>query len=359
MLTHSKNPRSKEQDSEIVVVLGGSGFIGRAIVRKLLSTGSCIVTATSRTARVANNYQSEALRWTTCDVLNPNSVIAAIGGADCVINCYRDDIGEGESARAIANVLNACQLNGVKKLIYFSSIAVYGAASGDIDEWTPPLSPINWYGRAKSEAERACWSRASPSFHVAILRPTLVYGPDGEEWILRFARSIKSGTLADLGADGEGIANLIYVEDLASICAILVLSPVPQFSTLIVNGSERVTFNEYFEEIRRAINGECDELSFQAKLLRKLSSKSRRPARGVFKVLRVLFRPLRGKFKYFDGLFNSVEQLIQRQPEDGSKSDYCRTVFFSAAQAQARGLRADTPLREGIAKALEKQRWRG
>jgi nucleoside-diphosphate-sugar epimerase len=345
--------------SRTILVIGGSGFIGRAVVQQLVSTEACKVVAASRKIRVTDNLQSYNLRWTSCDVMDQSSVVAATDGIDCVINCYRDDVSEAESAKAIANILNACETNKVKKLIYFSSVAIYGGASGNVDEWTPPLPPINWYGRAKSQAERACQSKASPSFHVAILRPTIVYGPGGEEWFLRFMRSIKSGALGDLGANGEGIANLIYVDDLARMCSKLALSPMPQFSISIANGCERVTFNDYFNEIRRALGRDCDQPSPQLELLRKVVSKCRRPARVALKFLRLMSRPLLGNSNYVERLFSSLAQAIQHRPEDSAEHGYCGNTYFSSAQAQALGLHADTRLREGVARAMEWQRARG
>jgi nucleoside-diphosphate-sugar epimerase len=155
-----------------ILVIGGSGFIGQAVVRALVSSGNCEVISASRTPDDSEHHQACAHH--SVDVMDQASVILATVGIDCVVNCYRDNAGESDSARAIANILKACEVNKVKKLIYLSSIAVYGGATGEVHEWTPPSSPIHWYGRAKSQAERACQAQSSSSFRVVVLRPSLV-----------------------------------------------------------------------------------------------------------------------------------------------------------------------------------------
>jgi nucleoside-diphosphate-sugar epimerase len=341
----------RDDRSITVLVIGGTGFIGNAVVRELASTDSCNVVATSRNNRAVQNTSSRDLRWIPCDVMDQSSVVAATVGVDCVVNCYRDDANEAESAKAIANVLRACEINNVKKLVYLSSATVYGAATGNVDEWTPPLSPINWYGRAKSQAERACHAKVSPSFHVAILRPTLVYGPAGEEWFLRFMRSIKAGALGNLGENGEGIANLIYVVDLARMCSKLALSPIPQYSICIANGYERVTFNRYFDEIRRALGDNCDQPSSRLILLRKVASRCRRPARGVLKVLRQTSRPVLAN--HFEPFFSRASQVIQQRPEDVIEHGYSSRTYFSPARAKTLGLEATIGISAGVASSLQ------
>jgi nucleoside-diphosphate-sugar epimerase len=340
-----------EADEPItVLVIGGAGFIGSAVVRELISTRSCRVIATSRNSRVAQDPSSYGPRWVSCDVMDQRSVVAATVGVDCVINCYRDDAGEAESAKAIANVLDACEINHVRKLVYLSSIAVYGAAGGDVDEWTPPSAPISWYGRAKSRAERACEKRASPSLNVAILRPTLVYGPAGEEWFLRFARSIACGALGNIGQNGEGIANLIYVGDLARMCSKLARSSVPRFSICIANGSERVTFNRYFDEISGALGAARNQPSSGSRLLRNVASICRRPARGLLKILRLISRPAPSGL--LEPMLGRAAKLIEQRPEDIVAYGYRDLTYYSPAYARTLGLESTTTLAAGVANSV-------
>lgn len=75
---------------------------------------------------------------------------------------------------AVSTARKAAQ-DGVGQFLYLSSMSVYGADSGAIDQHTP-LSPKNEYGRSKQMAEEQLSQLRSPQFRVCILRPPMVYG---------------------------------------------------------------------------------------------------------------------------------------------------------------------------------------
>lgn len=64
---------------------------------------------------------------------------------------------------------------GVKQFVYFSSMSVYGLVVGHITADTP-VNPVTNYGKSKWEAEQALRALADDSFHVAVLRPPMIYG---------------------------------------------------------------------------------------------------------------------------------------------------------------------------------------
>ena len=75
---------------------------------------------------------------------------------------------------AVSTARKAAQ-DGVGQFLYLSSMSVYGADSGAIEQHTP-LSPKNAYGRSKQMAEEQLSQLRSPQFRVCILRPPMVYG---------------------------------------------------------------------------------------------------------------------------------------------------------------------------------------
>lgn len=336
----------------VVLVIGGTGFIGSAVVRALRIEGHRVISS----SRAATTSTNDTI---SLDVLDRDAVMSATSGIDCVVNCYRDSQSEQESAIAIANILDCCKANGVKKLVQFSSVAVYGNAEGLVDEWTPPVEPISWYGKAKSVAERACHAKASSTFHIAILRPTLVYGPRGEEWFTSFLTSIASGHLGNLGPKGKGFANLIYVDDVAAMCATLVRSQIPPFSIAIANGSERVTFNSYFDEIRRVLGHEDRPTQISHSLMRKPIALSRRLGRGALKVARRSISFFIRNELLQKRIFHGIEHVLRSRPEDDVARRYCTTTFYVSRQAGLMNLRASTPLHEGVANSVNWARHAG
>ena len=337
-----------DEGSLTVLVLGGTGFIGRRVAGALRARGHKVIVA-SRSP--SESVDEAGLRRIRVDVLDRAALTTAAAGADCVVNCYRDGVSEAESAIAIANILHACAAAGVPRLVTLSSIAVYGSAEGVVDEWTPPVAPVNWYGRAKSAAERACHAAASEAFRVAVLRPTLVYGPGGGEWFLPFMRSVRAGRLRGLGAAGKGYANLIYVDDLAQMCRSLAVGAIPPFSIAIANGDDVVSYNQYFDTIAEALGIAADGHDPQP-LAAAGVVRARRLGRGGLKVLRRVARPVAGRMAPVDRLLRSAEAALRQRPEDAPPGSYAGDTRYVSRTAAGLGLAAPTPLREGVARSL-------
>jgi nucleoside-diphosphate-sugar epimerase len=188
-----------------------------------------------------------------CDLDNASSLRSAMAGQSVVIHCARDVTNErGRKPASIVSLIDSAKKSGVERFIYISSVAVYGQVSGVVTELTPPNPPISPYGENKLRAEKECEATATKDFRVVVLRPTLVYGPYGEEWTARYVRDLVGGRLTRLGAAGEGTANLVYIDDLARFCAHLTTSNIEPFTLLNVNGEDHLSFNQYFERMSAA-----------------------------------------------------------------------------------------------------------
>jgi nucleoside-diphosphate-sugar epimerase len=338
--------------SNRILVLGATGFIGNAVVDELIRAGVASIRAAARSIPPERFWKHASVEAKSCDVLDFKSVLNAVIDVDVVINCYRDAGNEEESAIAINNVLDACGKSGVKKMIYLSSVAVYGSAEGLVLEDTVPVEPVNWYGNAKRQAEMACCRRVSPEFSVAVVRPSLVSGPGGEEWSGRFIKSVQAGKLMNLGPRGDGTANLVFVSDLARFCVLLAIGPTPQFSICNVNGIRVHSFNEYFDEIRRALEIDIPPAGRKSELIAQLKASGRRLARGTLKILRRILELLLLRNKQIDSFFDGLENLSRRRPEDGINRIYKTMVYYSPERAESMGFKQITSLRDGVAASI-------
>jgi nucleoside-diphosphate-sugar epimerase len=192
-----------------VLVLGASGFVGRRIVAAMVDRhGPQAVIAGVR--RLGSEPAGvEARIVDACDM---GAVEAAAQGTTHIINCVMgSDRAIIESARTAIAAAERLKLDG---LVHFSSVAVYGDLEGDIHEDAAQGSGVDSYGAAKVEAEAVL--RASPYRNVTMLRPGLVHGPGSALWTDRIARLLRAGRLGHLGARGEGVCNLVHVDDVAA-----------------------------------------------------------------------------------------------------------------------------------------------
>jgi nucleoside-diphosphate-sugar epimerase len=174
------------------VVSGGTGFVGRFIVERLLAEGH-EVTVTARNAPSARLF-SAPVRF-VLDHLDPDEEVkAAFAGADFFVHCAFDHVpgryrgGEGNDPedfrrRNLEGSLarfRAAKAAGVKRAVFLSSRAVYGdqPPGAELTEQTPP-HPDTLYGQVKLGCEHGLATLTDEAFEAVSLRVTGVYGPSG------------------------------------------------------------------------------------------------------------------------------------------------------------------------------------
>ena len=232
--------------AETVLVTGAGGFVGGTLVEALHFIGNYRVRAGIARWSSAPRIARLPVTLTQCDVLKPHELAEAFTGVDYVIHCA-----VGEDLRIIvdgtANVLRAAAEAGIRRVVHISSIAVYGEATGAVDEKTaPPPGTLSAYGAAKAAAEALC--RASGrELGVVVVRPSIVYGPFSARWTMLYALRLKSGRWKQLGALGQGKCNLVHVHDVARYAISAIRQEGVAGEIFNINGPEVVTWNDYLE----------------------------------------------------------------------------------------------------------------
>lgn len=151
------------------------------------------------------------------------------------------------AAQALYGTLE--RTGGAIRAVHLSSMTVYGTRSGTVLETDDVRSDLGAYGAAHIAAE----SLALRHPHSVILRPGCEYGPGCPQWSERIAQLLYSHRLGDLGAAGDGICNLLFVDDLVE--AILKSLSTPGIEGACFNLVMRSppTWNEYFIRFARAL----------------------------------------------------------------------------------------------------------
>ena len=194
---------------------------------------------------------------TLVDRLKPNDGSGVpnpglLNGADCVINCM-----SGSPGRILAvtqALIEAARRNPPRRIIHVSSMSVYGAANGVVEEATSPTGPLNTYTRIRIDCENMMRQYAADGGDAVILRPSCILGPDSEAWSNRIARLLTAGRLGDLGAAGDGICNLIPVDDLVSVVIAMLSAQDVSGETFNVSATgPTLTWNDFLLRFARAI----------------------------------------------------------------------------------------------------------
>ncbi|HUZ17141.1 MAG TPA: NAD-dependent epimerase/dehydratase family protein [Spirochaetia bacterium] len=204
-----------------ITIIGGSGFIGTELTRQLLEAGE--------TVRIADKARSATYPelWAHADVRDTASLSAALAGSDAIYNLaaeHKDNVQprslyDDVNVGGARNVCRAARELAIERIVFTSSVAVYGFAPPDTDE-SGRLSPFNDYGRTKLLAEAVYreWLEQAPGRALTIVRPTVVFGPRNRGNVYNLLNQMSSGRFAMVGS-GENVKSMAFVENIAAFLA--------------------------------------------------------------------------------------------------------------------------------------------
>jgi nucleoside-diphosphate-sugar epimerase len=201
-------------------IIGGSGFIGTRLVRRLAKDNQHEI----RIIDIATS-KSFANLVKFADVRSADQLRVAVQEQSVIVNLaaeHRDDVRplslyDEINVDGARNICAIAVEKCVNTIIFTSSVAVYGFAPIGTDE-SGKIAPFNDYGRTKFEAENVfkAWQADSPCERcLVIIRPTVVFGEQNRGNVYYLLRQIASGKFLMIGS-GENRKSLAYVENLAS-----------------------------------------------------------------------------------------------------------------------------------------------
>ena len=202
-----------------VVVTGGGGFIGSAIVRRLLAGGDR-VTVIGRSKYP--ELEAQRVRCLQGDISDQNFMDHALHGADLVFHVaakagiwgpwkeYEKTNIQGTEA-----CIHGCRKNGIPALVYTSTPSVvFGNRSLEgVDEKTPyARKPLCHYVTSKIVAEQLVLAADSRRFRTTAIRPHLVWGPGDPHLIPRLLERGSAGKLKIVG-NGRNRVDISYIDN--------------------------------------------------------------------------------------------------------------------------------------------------
>lgn len=204
------------------LVTGGGGFLGLYIVEQLVARGDTVrVLARGSHPRLAEL----GVECVTADVRHREAVTDACVGIDVVFHtaAVAGVWGPWNHYHSIntvgtENILGACRVRGVRKLVLTSSPSVIydGQDHCGAEESLPyPTRFLCHYPHTKMLAERAVLEANDAPLATCALRPHLIWGPRDNHLIPRLIARAKSGRLRRVG-DGRNMISMAYVENVAA-----------------------------------------------------------------------------------------------------------------------------------------------
>lgn len=217
-----------------VLVTGSNGFVGKYMVRELVSRGFQVVcfVKNGTSEAVLHGLDVEIRRGDICD---KDSVIRAVAGTQAVIHLAAA-VGSPDPLTNYAvnvdgarHLVEACEVNGVARIISYSSISAMRERTGA-------------YGRSKKEAESILLRSGRD---VTILQTEMIYG-NGSRGLHKIIAQIQAYPFfIPIVGTGEILRQPVYVRDIVGLTADIIDNPLSFRRSYSVAGKNRVTMREF------------------------------------------------------------------------------------------------------------------
>ncbi len=236
-----------------ILLTGASSGLGNALVRHLSDCSGLEIRAMVHRSPV--NIPGCEVR--PGDLDNPESLARAVDGVDTVVHMAALTHSAREldyfltNVSGTLNLIDACVLAGVKRIIYISSCAASLEGGG--------------YARSKLEAEK-CIKKSGISW--LILRPSEVYGQGAGDAINRLIHWVRRYPCVPVIGAGEALLSPVYIDDVVSAMARAILDANLENETILLAGPEALTFDELVDRIAEYFGVKRFKLHLPASLVK-------------------------------------------------------------------------------------------
>lgn len=246
-------------------VTGGAGFIGSHVICRLVHDGHDVCALDIRKPQSGIDFREvdvldlPALTEATTDL----DVIFHLAGMSNVDFAYKDPVRTVRlNVDGTAHVLEATRRNGLRRMVFASTVWIYGSATDGSQPLTE-AAPIalaragHIYTSTKVAAELLIHSYADMyELPFTILRYGVPYGPGmrAETVFARFVSEARAGEPLTVAGDGKQYRNYVYVSDLADAHA-RVLDDAAENEVIALEGDERVTVLDIAEAVQAHFPG--------------------------------------------------------------------------------------------------------
>ncbi|MCQ2326181.1 MAG: NAD-dependent epimerase/dehydratase family protein [Bacteroidales bacterium] len=237
------------------------------------------------------------------------------------ISLYYDTNVEGMKV-----TLNAMEKNGIKRLIFFSSVAVYGLNKDNPDE-SFPADPFNHYGKSKWQAEQVLqeWQRTHQDWNINIIRPTVIFGERNRGNVYNLLNQISSGMFLMVGK-GDNVKSMAYVGNVVAFVKYMIDNVIEGYNVFNYIDKPDCNMNDLVAHVSHVLKKHIPTTHFPYWL-------------GMFggTCFDVLAKITGKKF--------SISSVRVKK--------FCSTTQYDSSKMLATGFKAPYTLKEGLARTLE------
>lgn len=310
-----------------ITLIGASGFVGTRLIDYLQSDHQ-LKNIDIQSSHFFQEYT------VTGDVRDFNSINSLLTETDLVVLLaaqHRDDVTPTSlyydtNVEGMKNVLKAMECNGVKRMVFFSSVAIYGLNKDNPDESTP-ADPFNHYGKSKWQAEQVLqeWYKTHNDWNIDIIRPTVIFGERNRGNVYNLLHQLSTGRFLKIG-NGRNVKSMAYVGNVVAFVKYMIENVTEGYN--IFNYIDKPDFN--MNQLTELV---CSKLG------KKIPAIS---------------------FPYWIGMaggyfFDFISLISKKKLEISSVrvKKFCSTTQFDSTKARNTGFVAPYTLSEGLTRTLE------
>ena len=324
-----------------ITVIGGSGFVGTNLCRQLSLKQQDFEIID---LKMSNQFPEKCK---IADVRDAETLRHTITG-DVVVNLaavHRDDVRDKSEYQqtnvdGAENVALVCDEKGIKKIVFTSTVAVYGFAEPGTDE-SGAINPFNEYGRTKFEAEekyRKWQTRGDNS--LIIVRPTVIFGEGNRGNVFNLLNQIASGKFLMVGK-GKNKKSMAYIGNIVAFLETCITTE-QKYGVYNYVDTPDLTMNELVSQVRAKLKGKHGAgarlpywlgliLGYTADLVAKISGKNLPVSSIRVKKFAASteFRSAKARLDNFQTPFSVNDGVHRTLQSEFTSPDPNREIFFT------------------------------
>lgn len=312
-----------------ITLIGGSGFVGTRLINLLKDDANYSL---KNIDLRPSHFFPEMTE--TGDVRRQEDMDRLLQGSDCVVLLaaqHRDDVSPvslyyDTNVEGMRVTLRAMERNGISRLVFFSSVAVYGINKENPDE-KHIRDPFNHYGKSKMQAEEVLeeWREGHPTWNINIIRPTVIFGERNRGNVYNLLRQISSGRFLMVGR-GYNYKSMAYVGNVVAFVKFMIEERATGYNVFNYIDKPDMNMNELVAHVGQVLGRNIPSVHVPYPV-------------GMM-----------GGYA-----FDLLAFLLRRKLSISSVrvKKFCATTQFNAQKMQASGFQPPYTLAEGLRRTLE------
>jgi 2-alkyl-3-oxoalkanoate reductase len=246
-----------------ILITGGTGFTGKALVRRLLDAGHKVVALDYKEGLKTQELREWGAEVVIGSVADKDVVKRCMNGVEVVHhlaaafrelnvpNSYYWDINVGGTA----NVLEAAFDAKVRKFVYCSTCGVHGNIDNPPAGEDAPIHAADYYQQTKYEAEPLVQKYFEKGMKTVILRPAAIYGPGDPERFFMIFKRVTSGVFPMFG-DGKTLYHPLYIDNLVDAFMLAMEPGKGDGKAYLIADDEYVQIEDLVKRVAKALGVE-------------------------------------------------------------------------------------------------------